>query len=98
MKKRTGRMIDAAVTAARGEFLELPSFPCRGIKEGTEEPVFLDDEGTLPIPSFTTQADPIEDLCECGAPLSELRCLEHVNAPDAGVALDPAEIRALDRI
>ena len=55
MQKRTGRMIDAAVTAARGEFLEVPRFPCKGIKEGIEEPVFLDNEGTLPVPSFTTQ-------------------------------------------
>jgi len=98
MKKRTGRMIDAAVTAARGEFLDLPGFPCRGIKDGPEEPVFLDDEGTLPIPSFTTQADPIEDMCECGEPLTELGCLEHENGPGTGVTLDPAEMRALDPI
>ena len=98
MTKRTGRMIDAAVTAARGEFLELPSFPCRGIKEGTEEPVFLDDEGTLPIPSLTTQADPTEDMCVCGEPLTELGCLEHEDDSDAGVVLSPSEVKAIDAI
>ena len=40
MKKRTGRVIDAAVTAAKGEFLEIPSFICHI----NEDPV-ADTEG-----------------------------------------------------
>jgi len=91
MKKRTGRMIDAAVTAARGEFLDLPSFPCKGIKEGPDE--MLIDEDGVPHHKISHEPTPLSDLCVCGEPLTELGCLEHEDDTDQnGIGVDVSDL------